>query len=70
MKSAAAITVRDDVGEMPTEFDTLDDAIAEAMRQLDGDGIVAVHDAECAHDGKSDDTCTCEPLELVLGAQA
>lgn len=61
-------TVRDDLGEMPASFETIEEAIAEAMRQLDGDGVVAIHDADCAHDGKSDDTCTCTPLELPLGA--
>ncbi len=63
-------TVRDDLGEMPKSFDSIDDAIAEAMRQLDGDGVVAVHDADCAHDGEDEDSCTCEPLELTLGASA
>ena len=52
------------------EFDTLDEAIAAAMAQLEPGGVVAIHDTECEHDGEDEDTCTCEPLELVIGAQA
>lgn len=63
--------VRDDSAAMPApEFETIEEAIGEAMRQLDGEGVIAVHDAECAHDGKSDASCTCTPLELKLGAES
>jgi len=66
----SVITVRDDLGKMPAEFSTVEEAIAEAMRQLDGNGAVVLHDVDCKHDGKSDNTCTCQPLELSLGARS
>lgn len=67
---SAVTTVRDDAGEMPAEFDTLDEAVAEAIRQLGGTGILAIHDADCEHDGESETSCTCIPIELRLGAKA
>lgn len=53
-----------------SEFDTFDEAIAYALSTAAPGTIVAVHDADCAHDGEDDDTCSCDPLELVAGAQA
>jgi hypothetical protein len=53
-----------------SEFDTFDEAIAFALSTADPGTVVSVHDADCKHDGQDDDTCSCEPLELVAGAQA
>lgn len=50
-------------------FDTLDEAIAAAMTELDPGGVLTVHAEDCeSEDGE--DGCTCEPLTLVMGAQA
>lgn len=51
-------------------YETIDEAIVAAMAQLEPGGIVAIHDEDCAHDGEDESTCTCEPLELVVGAVA
>lgn len=53
-----------------TEFDTLDEAIAEALAQVTDGGVVAIHDEDCKHDGENESSCTCTPLELVKGAAA
>lgn len=56
--------------EEPMEFETLDDAIAEALEQVGPDGVVVIHAAECdIHDG-DEESCSCEPLELKRGAAA
>jgi hypothetical protein len=51
---------------------TQDEAIAEAMRQLCAEGEggeVVVHEADCAVDDDAEG-CDCEPMVLVLGAEA
>lgn len=55
--------------EETAEFETLDEAIAAAMDSVEAGGTVTVHDEECeSEDGE--EGCTCEPLVLVVGAQA
>lgn len=50
-------------------FDTLDESIARAMSELDPGGVLTIHAENCeSEDGE--DGCTCEPLTLVVGAQA
>ena len=62
-------TVPRDLDNELDEYDTLDEAIAAAMADLDPGGVVTVHAEDC----KSDDGetgCTCEPLTLTVGAKA
>lgn len=50
-------------------YDTIEEAIAAAMEELEPGGIVEIHDEDCeSEDGETG--CTCEPLELVIGAEA
>jgi hypothetical protein len=52
------------------EYETLDEAIAAAMEELDEDGILTIHSEECkSEDGEAHD-CTCTPLVLKKGAAA
>ncbi len=65
--------IRDDLDAMPdAEYETIEEALAEAMRQLDGDGEVHVHTEDCELDEDSDDEddCTCTPMVLTLGAKS
>lgn len=57
----------DELGE--DEYDTLDEAIAAAMAEVEPGGTVSVHAEDCeSEDGE--DGCTCEPLILTVGAKA
>lgn len=51
-------------------YETIEEAIAAAMAELDPGGIVQIHDADCEQDDADETKCTCEPLELVVGAKA
>ena len=54
--------------EEPT-YDTLDEAIAVALSELDPDGVLSIHADDCEMvDGEAD--CTCVPLVLTRGAEA
>jgi hypothetical protein len=51
------------------EYDTLDEAIAAAMAELEPGGVLQVHSEDCqSEDGE--EGCTCEPLSLTVGARA
>lgn len=64
------IEIRSDPQIDTQDFATLDEAIAFALDDaLDG-CVVAIHDAECKHDGEDEDSCTCIPLELTKGAKS
>ena len=55
------------------EFDTFEEALAAVLEGAPAGCVVAVHAEDCALAGdnpRSDTDCTCEPLELVAGAQA
>lgn len=52
------------------EFETIDEAIAEALAQVGPGGVVSIHDEDCEHDGEREESCTCMPMELVKGATA
>lgn len=52
-----------------TEYDTLDEAIAAAMAEVEPGGTVSVHAEDCESDD-GEDGCTCEPLILTVGAKA
>jgi hypothetical protein len=60
---------RTDDGVEAVEFDTLDEAIAHALADIDAGGVVCIHDAECEVD-ENDEGCTCDPMTLVKGAEA
>lgn len=64
------IELRSDPPVEDATFETLDEAIAYALHDAPPGCVVAIHDAECQHDGEDEDTCTCDPLELTAGAQA
>jgi hypothetical protein len=50
-------------------FDTLDEAIAYAIADLEPGGTLTIHADNCeSEDGE--DNCTCEPLVLTTGASA
>jgi hypothetical protein len=60
-----AVTRLDD----ETEYETLDEAIAAALGELDPGGRLDIHEEHCeSEDGE--DGCTCEPLCIVKGARA
>ncbi len=63
------ITVNQEIDDTLV-FETLDEAIAEAMAQLDPGGVLSIHEADCEHDGEDEDSCSCTPLEMVVGAEA
>ena len=51
------------------EFETLDEAVAAALAELDPGGRLDIHAEDCtSEDGETG--CDCEPLVLVKGAQA
>lgn len=53
----------------PDEYDTLDEAIAAALAEIEPGGYLEVHAEDCeSEDGE--ENCTCEPLTLTVGAQA
>lgn len=58
----------DEIDEV-VSFPTLDEAIAAALAESAPGEIVVVHAAHCEAD-EDGDGCTCEPLELTVGAQA
>lgn len=50
-------------------YETIDEAIAAALAELEPGGWVDIHEEHCeSEDGE--DGCTCEPMRLVKGAQA
>lgn len=51
-------------------YDTLEEALAAAIKMLDPDGVISIHSEDCGHDGEDDTSCTCTPIELQLGAQS
>jgi hypothetical protein len=51
-------------------YDTIDEAIAAALASLSPGDTVSIHHEECEHDGESDDSCTCVPMVLTVGAEA
>lgn len=56
-------------------FASLDEAVAEALRDAPAGDIVEVHGTECDGREESDPPydvigCTCEPMVLVVGAEA
>lgn len=55
---------------MIDEFETLEEALAAAMEGLEPGGTVTVHGEDCQSEDGESETCTCEPLTLVVGAQA
>lgn len=58
-----------DLDDELDEYDTLDEAIAAAMADLDPGGLLTVHAEDCeSEDGETN--CTCEPLTLTVGARA
>lgn len=47
-------------------FDTLDEAIAHALSEIEPGGTLTVHEDDCeSEDGETD--CTCEPLVIQTG---
>lgn len=48
------------------EFDSLDDAIAAALADLDDGGVVAIHAEDCAID-EDGDGCDCDVVEIRKG---
>lgn len=51
------------------EYETIDEAIAAALAELERGGVLTIHGEECeSEDGE--EGCTCEPLVLTVGAQA
>lgn len=50
------------VSDSPEEFETLDEALVAACKDLDADGLVSVHDDEC--DGECEGAC--EPLIMQV----
>ena len=62
----------DEVFEVVT-FPDLDEAIAHAMADVGEGCIVSIHatDCELSEDGEDESqSCTCVPLDLVVGAKA
>lgn len=53
-----------------TGYETIDEAVAAALAELSPGGILVVHDSDCEQDDADESKCTCEPLELVVGALA
>jgi hypothetical protein len=56
---------------MPDEptYETIDEAIAVALSELEPGGTLSIHAEGCALvDDESE--CTCEPMVLTTGAQA
>lgn len=49
----------------PIGYDTIEEAIAAAMAELEPGGIVVIHHEDCEQDDEDDEACTCEPLELA-----
>lgn len=50
-------------------FDTLDEAIAAALADLEPGGTLSIHADDCeSEDGETG--CTCEPLVMTTGAEA
>lgn len=56
--------------ETISEFETLEEAMAFALGDVEPGGVVVVHDETCEQRDGDEDSCTCEPLELVVGAKA
>lgn len=59
----------DEIDEV-VSFPDLDAAIAHAMADVGEGGVVAVHDVDCELTEEDEGSCTCTPLELVVGAKA
>lgn len=59
----------DEVFEVVT-FPDLDEAIAHAMADVGEGGIVSIHATDCELSEDGEDTCTCEPMTLTVGAKA
>lgn len=50
-------------------YETVEEAIAVALSELDPDGVLTIHALDCeSEDGETN--CTCVPLVLTRGAQA
>ena len=50
-------------------YETLDEAIAVALSELEPGGTLSIHAEGCALiDDESE--CTCEPMTMTVGAQA
>ena len=54
----------------PKGYDTLDEAIAAALSELDPGGVLSIHAEDCELSEEDGEVCTCEPLEMITGAQA
>jgi hypothetical protein len=50
-------------------YDTVEEAIAVALSELDPDGVLSIHADDCEIVDE-EDQCTCTPLVLTRGAQA
>jgi hypothetical protein len=50
-------------------YETIDEAIAAALSELEPGGRLDIHEEHCESDDGGDD-CTCEPMTLVKGASA
>ena len=50
-------------------FETIEEAIAVAMPDVGDGGIVSIHAADCELNEEDEDSCTCEPLTLTVGAK-
>ena len=57
------------ITDEPVSYDTLDEAIAAAMDELEPGGRLDIHGEDCeSEDGE--DGCTCTPMSIVKGAAA
>lgn len=66
----AAKRLHSDGREDVVSYDTIDEAIAAALAEVGPGGIVVIHDADCEQHGADEEHCSCNPLELRIGAEA
>lgn len=62
----AEVTRCDDAAE----YETLDEAIAVALAELDEGGVLAIHGEDCSVGDDGVTGCDCDVLEIRKGAQA
>ena len=51
-------------------YETMDEAIAVALSELEPGGTLSIHAEDCALSEEDEVDCTCDPLVLTTGAQA
>jgi hypothetical protein len=57
---------------MPDEptYETIDEAIAVALSELEPGGTLSIHAEDCALVDEDAEECTCSPMVLTTGATA